>query len=78
MPNFKSVEYFLVVDFGEGSSSSCCDRGKQSQLFVHLTWTGMDLDWCLTKSYPHAIRRTGLKVCHKGWGLVEIPPPLGG
>ena len=23
--------------------------GKQSQLLVHLTWTGMDLDWSLTK-----------------------------
>ena len=33
MPNFKcvGVEYFLVVDFGDGSScsSSCsCNRGK--------------------------------------------------
>ena len=33
MPNFKSVVYFLVVDFGGGcrsssSSSSSCDRGK--------------------------------------------------
>ena len=27
MPNFKSVVYFLVVDFGEGCSRSC-DRGK--------------------------------------------------
>ena len=23
--------------------------GKQSQLLVRLTWTGMDLDWSLTK-----------------------------
>ena len=24
--------------------------GKQSQLLVRLTWTGMDLDWSLTKA----------------------------
>ena len=31
MPNFLSVDDFLVIDFGGGSSCSCsssCDRGK--------------------------------------------------
>ena len=44
MPNFKSVVYFLVVDFGGGcssSSSSCsCDRGKTKS-----TPSPFDLDW---------------------------------
>ena len=42
MPNFKSVGYFLVVDFGGGCSScSCsCDRGKTKS-----TPSPFDLDW---------------------------------
>ena len=49
MPNFKSVGYFLVVDFGGGcSSSSSCDRGKTKSKPCP-TWTGlMSLDWSLT------------------------------
>ena len=41
MPNFKSVVYFLVVDFGGGrrSSSSSCDRGKTKS-----TPSSIDLD----------------------------------
>ena len=52
MPNFKSVVYFLVVDFGEGCRSSCsscccCDRGKTKSTPSPKTevWT---LDWSLT------------------------------
>ena len=42
MPNFKSVVYFLVVDFGGGCSccSCCCDRGKTKS-----TPCPFDLDW---------------------------------
>ena len=42
VPNFKSAEYFLVVYFGEGCSSSCfcCDRGKSKS-----TPCPLDLDW---------------------------------
>ena len=41
MPNFKSVVYFLVVDFGEGCSrSSSWDRGKTKS-----TPSPFDLDW---------------------------------
>ena len=43
MPNFKSVVYFLVVDFGEGCRRSCCcccDRGKTKS-----TPSPFDLDW---------------------------------
>ena len=29
-------------------------QGKQSQLLVRFTWTGMDLDWSLTKSEKQA------------------------
>ena len=32
--------------------------GKQSQLLVRLTWTGMDLDWSLTKyGYDCALKQ---------------------
>ena len=48
MPNFKSVVYFLVVDFGGAVLLVVVTGGKQSQLLVRLTWTGMDLDWSLT------------------------------
>ena len=50
MPNFKSVVYFLVVDFGGGCSSSssccsCCDRGKTKStpgpFGLEWTWTGV-------------------------------------
>ena len=40
MPNFKSVVYFLVVDFGGGCSSCSCDRGKTKS-----TPSPFDLDW---------------------------------
>ena len=42
MPNFKSVVFFLVVDFGGGCRrcSSCCDRGKTKS-----TPSPLDLDW---------------------------------
>ena len=54
MPNFKSIVYFPVVDFGEVVLVLLVllvlvTGGKQSQPLVHLTWTGMDLDWSLTK-----------------------------
>ena len=49
MPNFKSVVYFLVVDFGGAVLLVVVTGGKQSQLLVRLTWTEMDLDWSLTK-----------------------------
>ena len=51
MPNFKSVEYFLVVDFGEGSSScsscSCCDRGKtkSTPCPFDFDWNGLGLEF---------------------------------
>ena len=37
--------------------------GKQSQLLVHLTWTGMELDWSMTKygssdGYQMALRES--------------------
>ena len=40
MPNFKSVVYFLVVDFGEGCCRRFCDRGKTKS-----TPSPFDLDW---------------------------------
>ena len=52
MPNFQSIVDFPVVDFGEDILLLVVvTGGKQSQLLVRLTWTGMDLDWSLTKSY---------------------------
>ena len=51
MPNLKSIVYIPVVDFGEVVLLLLLvvvTGGKQSQLLVHLTWTGMDLDWSLT------------------------------
>ena len=50
MQNFKSVEHFLVVDFGGGcSSSSSCDGGKTKSTPCP-TWTELlSLDWSLTK-----------------------------
>ena len=48
MPNFKSVVYFLVVDFGEGCSSrSCCDRGKtkSTPCPFNLDWDGLGLEF---------------------------------
>ena len=44
MPNFRSVVYFLVVDFGE-VVVLVVTGGKQSHLLVCLTWTGMDLEF---------------------------------
>ena len=52
MPNFKSIVYFPVVDFGEVVLLVLLvlvTGGKQSQILVRLTWTEMDLDWSLTK-----------------------------
>ena len=51
MPNLKSIVYIPVVDFGEVVLLLLVvvTGGKQSQLLVRLTWTGMDLDWSLTK-----------------------------
>ena len=56
MPNFKSVVYNLVVDFGGGcrrsscSSSSSFDRGKTKSTPC-LTWTELlCYDWSLTIS----------------------------
>ena len=51
MPNFKSVVYFLVVDFGGGCSccscSSCCgDRGKTKS-----THCPSDLDWTVSLGF---------------------------
>ena len=42
VPNFKSVVYFLVVDFGGGchSRSSSCERGKTKST-PGPTWTGL-------------------------------------
>ena len=50
MPNLKSIVYIPVVDFGEVVLLLLVvvTGGKQSQLLVRLTWTGMDLDWSLT------------------------------
>ena len=48
MPNLKSIVYIPVVDFGEVVLLVVVTGGKQSQLLVRLTWTGMDLDWSLT------------------------------
>ena len=54
MPNFKSVVYFLVVDFGGGCSSSssssccsCCDRGKtkSTPCPFDLDWNGLGLEF---------------------------------
>ena len=51
MPNFKSVVYFLVVDFGEGCSCSCCrsccDRGKtkSTPCPFDLDWNGLGLEF---------------------------------
>ena len=53
MPNFKSVVYFLVVDFGGGCSSSsscccsCCDRGKTKSTPrpFDLDWNGLGLEF---------------------------------
>ena len=44
MPNFKSVLQFLLVDFGEGYLLVVVvgTGGKQSQLLVRLTWTGLE------------------------------------
>ena len=39
-----SVEHFLLVDFGGGCYLLVVTRGKQSQLLVRLTWTGLS-DW---------------------------------
>ena len=40
---------FLSVDFGEDVLLVLdVTGGRQSQLLVRLTWTGMDLDWSLT------------------------------
>ena len=52
MPNFKSVVHFLLVDFGGGYLLTylltyllvVVTGGKQRQLLVHLTWTGLDFD----------------------------------
>ena len=46
MPNFKSVAYFLVVDFGEGSRRSC-DRGKtkSTPCPFDLDWNGLGLEF---------------------------------
>ena len=54
MPNLKSIVYIPVVDFGEVVLLLLVvvTGGKQSQLLVRLTWTGMDLDWSLTKKDP--------------------------
>ena len=60
VPNSKSVVNFLLVDF-IGLLLSSCGRGKQSELLVQLTWTGLELDnisgarlifvyWCLERS----------------------------
>ena len=47
MQNFKSVVYFLLIDFGGGScsSSSCCscDRGK-TKTNPNLTRLRMEFD----------------------------------
>ena len=50
MPNFESVVYFLVVDFGWGcrsSRSSCCDRGKTKSTPspFDLNWNGLGLEF---------------------------------
>ena len=53
MLNFKSVEYFLVADFGGGSSCSCsssccsCDRGKTKSTLCpfDLDWNGLGLEF---------------------------------
>ena len=51
MPNFKSVVYFLVVDFGGGCRSCCCscscDRGKtkSTPCPFDLDWNGLGLEF---------------------------------
>ena len=49
MPNFKSVVYFLVVDFDGVCSrrSSCCDRGKtlSTPSPFDLDWNGLGLEF---------------------------------
>ena len=49
MPNFKSVVYFLVVDFGGGCCSrrSSCDRGKtkSTPCPFDLDWNGLGLEF---------------------------------
>ena len=50
MPNFKSVVYFLLVDFGGGRRrrSSCCyDRGKtkSTPCPFNLDWNKLGLEY---------------------------------
>ena len=49
MPNFMSVEDFLVIDFSGGccSSSSSCDRGKtkSTPCPFDLDWNGLGLEF---------------------------------
>ena len=50
MPNIKSVEYLIVVTFGEGccsSSSRRCDRGKtkSTPCLFDLDWNGLGLEF---------------------------------
>ena len=52
MPNLSLLVCLEVIDFGEDVLLLLVvlvTGGKQSQLLVRLTWTGMDLDWSLTK-----------------------------
>ena len=56
MPNFKSVVYFLVVDFGGGCRCrcrSCCDRGKtkSNPSPLDLDWNGLGLEFDNKQSY---------------------------
>ena len=46
VPNAKSVVHFVLIDFGGAVLLVVVvvTGGKQSQLLVRLTWTGMDLD----------------------------------
>ena len=55
MPNFKSVVYFLVVDFGGGCSCSCsCDRGKTKStpcpFDLDLNGLGLEFDKSVHRS----------------------------
>ena len=49
MPNIKSLEYLIVVTFGEGCRSSCfcCDRGKtkSTPCLFDLDWNGLGLEF---------------------------------
>ena len=67
MPNFKSVVYFLVVDFGEGCSCSCrscCDRGKtkSTPCLFDLDWNGLGLEFDKSNKKLHILTKNYVKL----------------